>query len=84
MSTEVDESTFLNLRLMTAQKYLERLHLQFSGYYFVEFYFESSQTIHRNPVTLETIQGLSESLPTLIYLRDFGLEFLKYFFHLEC
>jgi len=61
MSTEVDESAVVNLKMITTQKNLEKLYLRFCG----------------NPVTLETIQSLSSSLPSLGKLRSFGLDLLN-------
>jgi len=61
MSTEVDESAAKNLRMISTQKSLERLYLHFSG----------------NPVTLETIQGLTSGFHQFHRLRNFGLEFLN-------
>jgi len=61
MSTEVDESAVVNLKMIANQKSLEKLYLTFGG----------------NPVILETLQGLSVALPTLKYLRWLGLEFLN-------
>jgi len=75
MSTEVDESAVVNLKMIANQKSLEKLYLTFGGYF---LYLGVILTgTKRNPVILETLQGLSVALPTLKYLRWLGLEFLK-------
>jgi len=61
MTTEFDESSFMNLKMIAAQQILEKISFQFSG----------------NPVTLETIQGLSEALPALPNLHTLTLDFLN-------
>jgi len=61
MSTDVDEEGAVRLQMIAAQVNLEKLYLRFSG----------------NPVPLESIQGLSESLPRLKFLRSFGLDFMN-------